>query len=232
VSMFLVNIVEPAATTPCWGYRYKERWLSLRIWSGSCSSMASISSLKAFSSNARVSGTQRAPYPQTGQKALKMARTRRRAIVCKKVYYDFLEDLGFEDPYCWECTSHKARTHRGYIQCNRDGFRFLHQWVYWDRTGEIPPVLLMACGNRICLNPAHMQPMTVEEAKKASLPGGCGHPPDAYGHMVRRTLTPEKLAKVRELLAEGHSAIAIGRHLGIGYRMVEGIASGALYRHE
>jgi hypothetical protein len=155
----------------------------------------------------------------------------RKPITYAKVYYDFLPDCGIEDPYCWECTSHKARTNNGYIQANRDGFRFMHQWVYWKETGEIPEVLEMACGNRICLNPAHMVAKTVEEAKRSALRAAHDRPPVPYGHMSKCRLGPEKVEEVRKMLTDGCSHIEIGRKLGVDYRIVRGIAIGTMYKH-
>jgi len=152
-----------------------------------------------------------------------------RPITYNKVFYDINEMEGL-DPYCWECTSHNCHAHNGTIVCNRDGFRFLHRWVYWKETGEIPDVVEHACGNKCCVNPNHLVGMTVEEAKRAALPAGPGRPPKSYGSMYRLSLTPEKLAEVRKMLAEGADCVTIGRKLAIDYKIVRGIERGTLYR--
>jgi hypothetical protein len=154
-----------------------------------------------------------------------------RSIVYNEVYYDINVEEGL-DPFCWECTSHVARAHNGTIPCNRDGFRFLHRWVYWKEHGTIPAVVEHSCGNKACINPAHLVGMTVEEAKRLALPAAYGRPPKSYGSMYRTSVTPEKLAEVRKMLAENESPVAIGSKLGISYRIIKGIAAGTLYTHE
>jgi len=154
-----------------------------------------------------------------------------RDITYNKVCYDINEDVGL-DPYCWECTSHRTRAHNGTIGCNRDGFRFLHRWVYWKEFGEIPDVVEHSCGNKSCVNPAHLVGMTVAEAKKLRLPAAYGRPPKPYGSMYRTSISPEKLAVMRKMLAAGDDYLTIGRKLAVAYRIVRGVAAGTIYRHE
>jgi len=154
-----------------------------------------------------------------------------RPLTYDKVHYDVNEMEGL-DPYCWECTSHRCRASNGTILCSREGFRYMHRWVYWKEYGEIPDVVEHLCGNRSCLNPAHLVGRTLEEAKRLRLPAGPGRPPKPYGSMYRRTVSPEKLIIVRKMIAEGVPAYKIGKELGIDPKTIKCIARGSTYRHE
>ena len=134
------------------------------------------------------------------------------------------------DPECYECTSHKARTDRGYIMFNRQGFRQMHRYIYFNAYGEQPDVVLHKCDSRTCINPAHLEGLTLEEAKKRGGFVGQGHPPKRYCHTSTHPLSPEKVAEVRRLLATGLTRGAVGRLTGVNRRTVGAIDVGECYR--
>ena len=162
----------------------------------------------------------------------KKAHAGRRSITYNKVPYDINTEVGLADPECWECTSHKGRLSNGILGMNRDGFRNMPAWIFWSEYGETPDVVQHFCGNKSCINPTHLVGMTVEEAKKAALPAAPGRPPKSYGSMYRASVSPEKLAEIRKMLAEDYTPVEIGRKLGVSYLTIRGIAAGALYKHE
>lgn len=150
-------------------------------------------------------------------------------ITYKPVRYEANEDKGL-DPFCHECTSHKARR-RGYILMNRQGFRQMHRYIYWLTYGEQPDVVEHLCGNRVCINPAHLIGMTLAEAKRRSLPAGKDRPPKHYCHThSRRCLSPEQLAEARRLLAEGGSLAGVAHEMGLDRRTIASLAAGETYR--
>lgn len=65
---------------------------------------------------------------------------------------------------CW--VWQRARTNAGYGQVVVDGeILYAHRWLYSEMGGEIPEGMQLArlCGNRACICPFHMQPMTQKE---------------------------------------------------------------------
>jgi hypothetical protein len=156
-------------------------------------------------------------------------------IIYKEVYYDINEDMGLE-PNCHECTSHISRTPLGQVRCNRDGFRLLHKWVYWNTTGETPAVVKQVCENLTCINPAHMKSMTIEEAKQGSLPFSVKpprRPPVGWGNRRHRNVRdPETLDKVWELHNSGLKPTPIGRLLGLDADIIRAIIHHQAYRNE
>lgn len=134
------------------------------------------------------------------------------------------------DPECYEVTSHKARTSNGYIMFNRQGFRRMHRYVYFNTYGEQPEVVWHKCGNRICINPAHLEGITAEEAIKRGPRVSQDYPPNSYCHPSSHPLSPEKVAEVRRLLATGMKRATVGRKLGISRHIVGAIDVGELYR--
>lgn len=58
---------------------------------------------------------------------------------------------------CWLWLG--ARDRHGYARC---GGELMHRWCYEESVGLIPPGLDLdhLCRNRLCVNPAHMEPVT------------------------------------------------------------------------
>ena len=152
-----------------------------------------------------------------------------RPIVYKRVRYETNVEKGI-DPECWECTSHKARTTRGYVMFNRQGFHFMHRYIYKQVYGKQPDVVLHKCGNRICINPNHLYELTKKEAFGQALPARHGRPPIHYCHESRHPISPERLAEIRLRLARGDKVSEVAYAFGLDYRTVSSLAAGETYR--
>lgn len=60
---------------------------------------------------------------------------------------------------CWNCTSHKQGAN-GYPQLKRfHRAKCLHRHIYEECFGEVPRGMVVRhrCGNRICINPEHLE---------------------------------------------------------------------------
>jgi len=160
-----------------------------------------------------------------------MAKSSSKTIVCEKVYYETNEDLGL-DPFCHECISHKSRTRKGYIHCQRNGFQFLHKWVYWNATGETPEVVKHLCSNPSCLNLAHLKGMTAKEAMEIDkVPVRRCHPPAIWGLPTRKKIvSTAQLEQIRQALKDGLTPTQIGFSLGINRTVIWSIAHNQSYR--
>lgn len=159
-----------------------------------------------------------------------MAHSSAKTIVCQKVYYETNEDLGL-DPFCYECISHKSRARKGYIHCQRNGFQFMHKWVYWNATGETPEVVKHLCYNPGCLNLAHLKGMTAEEAMEIDkVPVRRCHPPAIWGLATRkRIIDPKQVRLIRQALEDGYTPTQIGYSLGINSTIVQAILNKQAY---
>jgi len=65
---------------------------------------------------------------------------------------------------CWEWTSWRIKNGYGRIQL-KDGPKLAHRVVYELLVGRVPPGLTLdhLCRNRLCVNPEHLQPVTMRE---------------------------------------------------------------------
>lgn len=152
-------------------------------------------------------------------------------IIYKEVFYEINEDMGLA-PNCHECTSHIARTPMGQVRCNRDGFRLLHKWVYWKETGKTPPVVKQLCENNLCINPAHMKGMTIEQALQTCLPPIPNkRPPVMWGNTHHRQIRDsETLNKIWELHDNGLTPMQIGQKLALDADIIRAIINRQAYR--
>lgn|SRR5215472_301837 len=68
------------------------------------------------------------------------------------------------DSGCWEWVAAKYQTGYGALYRN-GGTRFAHRIIYEILVGEIPLELQLdhLCRNRLCVNPAHLEPVTCAE---------------------------------------------------------------------
>jgi hypothetical protein len=87
-----------------------------------------------------------------------------------------VENRGYKTP-CW--TWQRSRMTGGYGTLAVAGRDFLaHRWYYEQRYGPIPDGLVIdhLCRNRACVNPDHMEPVTLNENIRR------GHSPSAVAH--------------------------------------------------
>lgn len=102
-----------------------------------------------------------------------------------------------EPDECWPWT---GTTAQGYGFVMHEGLRhYVHRWSYEHHVGPIPDGLTLdhLCRNRACVNPAHLEPVTIAEnvmrgespparnARKTHCPQG--HPYDATNTSVSKT---------------------------------------------
>lgn len=66
---------------------------------------------------------------------------------------------------CWEWIASKASGGYGMFAINHDKLVRAHVFAYQTMVGEIPEGLVLdhLCRNRICVNPAHLEPVTRRE---------------------------------------------------------------------
>jgi hypothetical protein len=111
-----------------------------------------------------------------------------------KVFYCHNVALGI-DPFCYECTSH-TNYPSGYVKTGRDGFNYMHRWIYWRITGERPAVVMHLCDNPKCINPTHLKAATIAENQRDMALKG-----RANGYKGK--LSNEQVHEIRALRQEG-----------------------------
>jgi hypothetical protein len=108
----------------------------------------------------------------------------------------------------------------------------MKNWILWKETGLVAEVVVSSCGNKMCVNPAHFTTMTAAEANALAPKPGYGQPPKVFGRKPGNArLSPKKLARIRELLAAGHTARNIGLEVGVAPATIRGIKNGVRYRN-
>jgi hypothetical protein len=125
-----------------------------------------------------------------------------------------IADRGYSSP-CWEWARGLfAGADNGYGQMKVNGQpRYAHR-VYWERKhGPVPEGLELdhLCRNRKCVNPAHLEPVTHAENQR---------------RRPVTKLTVETVARIRQLLAEGHLQRVIAAEFGIDPSHVSRIKTG------
>jgi hypothetical protein len=88
-----------------------------------------------------------------------------------------------------------------------------HRAAYEREVGPIPPgqTVHHTCGNRVCVNVAHMELLLRDEHA-----GGRGH----------GRLTRDEAERVRALLADGWRGVDVAAHFGISKQQVSNIRAG------
>jgi hypothetical protein len=119
---------------------------------------------------------------------------------------------------CWEYAAH-SRKGNSYRQVNvyvdgKQVLRYAHRVAYEHFVGEIPDGLQLdhVCRNRVCVNPAHLEPVTASENRRraTALITHCpqGHPYDETNMRVQ----PDGRRYCRECKRARHRRASNGHH--------------------
>jgi len=97
------------------------------------------------------------------------------------------------------------------------GSNRMHRRVYESLHGQVPAGMVLdhLCGNRACCNPAHLEAVTQAVNVRRS-------------HRAR--LSPEQVARIKELRKDGMRPTAIGRLFGVTQSHVSHICSNRYWR--
>lgn len=122
-----------------------------------------------------------------------------------------IEDAGFETP-CWIWK--KGLSKDGYADTTVGGRTKAHRWYYEQHIGSVPDGLVLdhLCRNRACVNPAHLEPVSVAENRRR-------------GDGVKLTM---ELA--REIRAAGGSQYEIADRYGVSQSSVSQIKRGLTWK--
>jgi hypothetical protein len=120
---------------------------------------------------------------------------------------------------CWNWTGTLVGNGYGYISVAGKP-RYTHRvsamlYLHFDLFS--PLWVLHLCDNTKCVNPAHLRAGTPSKNARDAV---------AKGRFGRGKLTPEKVAAIKELLADGHTHAAIATEYGVTRSMISQIARG------
>lgn len=131
---------------------------------------------------------------------------------------------------CWEWNGGRCEARGGYGQVRYDGApRKVHRLSYKAFVGDLPDdvLVLHACDNPPCMNPAHLTAGTHAENMADMVAKGRGVNP-VYRSQDAPTakLSPSDVDMVRVLLSQGESLSEIGRRFGVTKQAIWRIKKG------
>lgn len=88
---------------------------------------------------------------------------------------NFLAKIKYLDNGCWEWQANRGQ---GYGYCSLDGKLVrAHRFAYRLFIGEIPRGLVLdhLCENKACVNPEHLEAVTVRENRRRRMKPYCNH---------------------------------------------------------
>ena len=146
----------------------------------------------------------------------------------EKVSYQRNIDLNI-DPECHECTSHS--TSGGYPCISRKGFKYMHRYIYYQKTGQKPEVVMHKCDNRICINPNHLKAGTrLENALDRSSKGRTVTSDRSGENNTQSKLTEEDVKSIRDMIYKGYSNVSIGKSFGVTHQQISHIRCGRKWK--
>lgn len=119
---------------------------------------------------------------------------------------------------CHICTSH-AKTRKGYIKMNRDGFCEMHRWIYWKATGERPEVVMHVCNNPSCINIDHLKAGTQKDNMRHMA---------MSGNQMQQKLTPEQALII---FKDPRKQKEIAEEYGLHKTTISAIKRGKIWGH-
>lgn len=143
-------------------------------------------------------------------------------VITIPVYYKRNVELGL-DPYCYECVSH-GKDRQGYCRVLREGKRWrLPRWIWYQKTRELPEVVMHLCDNPCCINFAHLQAGTVADNNTDKISKGRWGGPSA--------LSFEQVKKIRFLYVAGNSQLYLAKLYGVSQSQISSLVRGESYKN-
>ncbi len=108
--------------------------------------------------------------------------------------------------------------------------RFVWECLHGRLRGR--KVVMMTCGNRLCINPEHMKTGSYPDSYRNSLANGNTMKRRRGAQVHTAKLTDEKVAKIREAhLAGGVSINALAKSYAVSHRTIDMVVKGRTWTH-
>jgi hypothetical protein len=156
----------------------------------------------------------------------------RKKIEFKKVFYQRNIDLGLEVD-CHECISHCKGKKNWYPTIMRNYKTYnVHRWVYFEKTGNLPEVVLHLCDNPKCININHLKAGTYKDnsidmenkrRSKGTFEKGEKHP--------KAKLTEKQVIEIIKLIKQGLSNVNIAEKFNTKPYTISNIKRGTRWTH-
>ena len=133
---------------------------------------------------------------------------------------------------CWLWTGKTEKTGYGRFQAGGRGSPQggAHRYSHFLATGENPPVVMHACDNRPCVNPAHLISGTYRANMEDMVAKGrSAHRGPTWDRHHSTKLNPDKVREIR--LRQADSAGSVGREYGVNHGVIISIWRGRTWRH-
>lgn len=141
---------------------------------------------------------------------------------------------------CWPWTGYVGKQGYGRLKY-RGSVTTAHRLAFTLVNGAIPVaahkgdvVVMHACDNRVCCNPAHLSIGTNTENVRDAATKGSYKPAPGSRRGSRNSfskLTEAQVAEIKALLRDGRPRAALAARFGVGYQAISAIASGRNWEH-
>ena len=142
-------------------------------------------------------------------------------------------DVQIGTDVCWEWQGGKCRDGYGNFKLNgraTGAHRIAYELHYGEHPGELH--VCHRCDNRSCVNPYHLFLGTPADNSADMAAKGRAHGPGLKGEdNPSARLTEADVLKIRELIAQGLTNIAIARRYGVTHSMISAIRRGKAWAH-